>query len=511
MLVHRHKPSQAEIENAGLIAKALEPYEDLVGRLPLAVGPVALAKAGAILARKGRSPAAVSAAVDAYAKRTEPPDYAVLAETLRAVTAGQDEAAREERYAGAETRAAKREGGAMKNATRKKLPRGIRLGGDGQLVICATNPQHKLIRQTVTWKLVKDLGVTVESASRLAQPGLKLAQDALVALKAKFLAEKKTGAVAASSKTKIGDCYLLVENEYVQKGRKSLDDLKERWTNHLKAFFANVSVGEITTDLLDAYVRKRLNDKKKASKALVNRELAIIRHGLTLGQQTNPPRVLAIPKFPRLKESAPRQGFLSDKHYDNLARECDAEGVWLRAMFATACGFAWRRGEVVNLQVRQLDFPGRTIRLDIGATKNDAGRVIRMSGEVYELLSVCAANKGPEDYVFTRDDGQRILDFRGAWKNACARAGVQGLLFHDLRRTGARNLRRLGVSETVIMKIGGWKTANVFKRYDIVDEADLADAASRLDEKRAAMDAARTDKKTDKPTNGSAHDGLAVQ
>ena len=39
MLVHRHKPSQAEIENAGLIAKALEPYEDIVGRLPLAVGP----------------------------------------------------------------------------------------------------------------------------------------------------------------------------------------------------------------------------------------------------------------------------------------------------------------------------------------------------------------------------------------------------------------------------------------------------------------------------------------
>ena len=237
-----------------------------------------------------------------------------------------------------------------------------------------------------------------------------------------------------------------------------------------------------------------------------------IRHGLTLGQQTSPPKVLAIPKFPRLKESAPRQGFLSDEHHDKLARECAVEGVWLRAMYATACSFAWRKGEVVNLQVRQLDFPCRTIRLDVGATKNNDGRVVRMTNEVYGLLSVCAANKGPEDYVFTRDDGQRDLDFRQAWKNACARAGRPGLLFHDLRRTGARNLRRLGVSEGVVMRIGGWKTRSTFDRYNIIDEADLADAASRLDEKRAAMDAeARTDKKTDKPTNGSAHDGLAVQ
>jgi integrase len=237
-----------------------------------------------------------------------------------------------------------------------------------------------------------------------------------------------------------------------------------------------------------------------------------IRHGLTLGQQTSPPKVLAIPKFPRLKESAPRQGFLSDEHHDKLARECAVEGVWLRAMYATACSFAWRKGEVVNLQVRQLDFPCRTIRLDVGATKNNDGRVVRMTNEVYELLSVCAANKGPEDYVFTRDDGQRDLDFRQAWKNACARAGRPGLLFHDLRRTGARNLRRLGVSEGVVMRIGGWKTRSTFDRYNIIDEADLADAASRLDEKRAAMDAeARTDTKTDKLTNRQADDGQIVQ
>jgi len=58
---------------------------------------------------------------------------------------------------------------------------------------------------------------------------------------------------------------------------------------------------------------------------------------------------------------------------------------------------------------------------------------------------------------------------------------VPGLLFHDLRRTAARNLRRAGIAEGVIMKIGGWRTRSVFERYTIVSQTDIADALKKLE------------------------------
>ena len=59
-----------------------------------------------------------------------------------------------------------------------------------------------------------------------------------------------------------------------------------------------------------------------------------------------------------------------------------------------------------------------------------------------------------------------------------------GLLVHDLRRTSVRNLRRLGFVEKTIMAIIGHQTAHIFRRYDIVDESDLAAVAEALDQKR---------------------------
>ena len=112
-----------------------------------------------------------------------------------------------------------------------------------------------------------------------------------------------------------------------------------------------------------------------------------------------------------------------------------------------------------------------------------------MTERIYQLVNACCIGKAAGDLVFTRPDGRPAGQFRTAWKNACTAAGVPELKFHDLRRTGARNMRRLGIAENVIMKIGGWKTPSVFRRYNIVDEADLLEASEKIEQRQRQLEA----------------------
>jgi hypothetical protein len=58
----------------------------------------------------------------------------------------------------------------------------------------------------------------------------------------------------------------------------------------------------------------------------------------------------------------------------------------------------------------------------------------------------------------------------------------EALHFHDLRRTGIRNMSRKGVPEKVGMLISGHKTDSVYRRYNIVDMEVLKTATTKIEE-----------------------------
>jgi hypothetical protein len=47
-----------------------------------------------------------------------------------------------------------------------------------------------------------------------------------------------------------------------------------------------------------------------------------------------------------------------------------------------------------------------------------------------------------------------------------------GLLYHDLRRSFARDALRAGIPESIARRLGGWLTKSVFNRYALVDDED---------------------------------------
>ena len=261
--------------------------------------------------------------------------------------------------------------------------------------------------------------------------------------------------------------------------------------------------------------------QEDASNATINRELAALKRMFSLATKATPPKANRVPAIPRLKENNVRKGFLSDDQFERLADACSQEGVWLRAMLEVGYTFGWRVSEVKRLRVRQVDLGGSRILLDPGSTKNGQGRMVKFKpGSILaHLLQKCCTGKRGDDFVFTREDGSPVRDFRGAWARVCRIAGVGhkvckvcgtevddgqscplckvrrkfkelkavGLLFHDLRRSAARNARASGVAEGVIMRLGGWKTREVFDRYAIIAESDMEDAINLIEARRAQV------------------------
>ncbi len=278
-----------------------------------------------------------------------------------------------------------------------------------------------------------------------------------------------------------------LEKHYTREGNASWQRAQQAFV-HIDEFFGkDAKAMNITKARVFDYQDARLKDG--AARNSVRYEVGVLSAAFGVAVEQD---ILATkPVFKQLAEGDKRSGFFEPGDFAALVVELPSDIADL-VRFLHATG--WRRGEGVGLLWSQVDWddadyqgshreptpgPAACIRIGEAQTKGGDSRTFPIA-DARELCELLLARFKVRNglHVFHRN-GKPIGDFRKVWDSACKRAKLDGRLVHDLRRTAARDFRRTGVSEGEIMKLCGWKTRDMFDRYNIIDASDLTRAVAR--------------------------------
>jgi len=283
----------------------------------------------------------------------------------------------------------------------------------------------------------------------------------------------------APARALVSDLLDLVIADYQIAKKRSIADLTWRIEKNIRPKLGTVRAGAFSTTHGDRYIQARREEK--ATDATINRELAIVRRAFSLGMRADPPLVARKPWLRRLEEDNAREGFLEDAQYRALLKELPKH---LQAIFVVGYHIGVRVGTLRKLEWEQVDLNAGEIRLLKKQVKQKRAHTVPIYGDMRAWLDMQLSDhehNWPDcPYVFHWLKKPLGAHLKG-WKEACDRAELPGLKFHDLRRSAVRNMERAGIPRNIAMGITGHRTESVYLRYDIVSDRDLKQAATKLE------------------------------
>ncbi len=223
---------------------------------------------------------------------------------------------------------------------------------------------------------------------------------------------------------------------------------------------------------------------KHRQAATVTKYLATISHVFSICDREwgwiseNPVSKIKKPSLPR-----GRTRFLDDDERERLleaCRESSNKFLYTIVVIALSCGL--RKGEIINLKWKNINFERRVITLD--QTKNNDIRVLPFTGLAMELLiKLDKSRRLDTDYVFPSPNSNRPLDFRSAWLVALKKARISDCTFHTLRHCCGSYLLMSNVSLGEIAEILGHKNIQMSKRYSHLSTEHKAKLLASLNDK----------------------------
>ncbi len=252
--------------------------------------------------------------------------------------------------------------------------------------------------------------------------------------------------------------------------QRDIDALK----NLKRILGEKTKIKDITSGKIEAYQQIRLKEQsqpkstKTVRPATVNRELTVLKALLNRALRYKKITENPISQAKKLPENNVREKVLEPCEFQKLLDACVPH---LKPVVLMAYYTAMRKSEILELTWDELDLENGFIRLSSERTKTRVARSVPLHPIVIaELQNLSKSETTNRVFLYK---GQPISSIKKSFKSACEKAGLKDFTFHDIRHCAINDLRLANNDYFKIMAVSGHKTMSVFKRYNLVTDAEL--------------------------------------
>jgi integrase len=202
--------------------------------------------------------------------------------------------------------------------------------------------------------------------------------------------------------------------------------------------FNGKTLGEISPVAIERFknTRRQSSTKRKTlrSAASVNLELQLLSRIFSLAIRLGLADSNPCSRVSKFKLQNQRHRYLLPDEEPLLLAQCTGNRKHLATMIPFAIATGARKSEQLNLKVRRIDFFRNLVLFD--KTKSGRDRMVELNSEIRQMLLELCRGKQPDDYVWLNSaTGGPYTDIKHSFPSACADAGIEGLVWHDLRAT----------------------------------------------------------------------------
>ena len=235
----------------------------------------------------------------------------------------------------------------------------------------------------------------------------------------------------------------------------------------LKRHLGDQRVSMLSPALVCKYRDTRL---KVVSPASLKRELVILSSVLNtaikewgINLQQNPVSMVSLPKVGRGRDRRLEHG--------EEEKLLSASGE-LKRIIIVALETGMRRGEILNIKKRHIDFNRQTLLIPF--TKTDTPRTIPLSSRAIE--AVREQLRGSQNVIPIEETtlfSYTARGLSGAFLRLCRKHGLENLHFHDLRHAATSRFFEKGLNPVEVATITGHKDTRMLMRYTHLRAEDL--------------------------------------